>query len=206
MVILADAIKLAAVMQQIARIVRSKACRLSAWLCLLLIVSAAWADPSAPTQGPESLKEPRKVQIEGQEFYSLGFDRLSSFDYVVTDAGTGASAAEIETARKRDQIPPWLRFYNDKHVVLTGFMLPLQLEKGVAKKLILMKDMSTCCFGAAPKMNDYVVVTMKNGVDPTQDIPVSMTGIVHISEQYENGMVVSLFQLEGEKFLGAKKE
>jgi len=80
--------------------------------------------------------------------------------------------------------------------------LPLQVEKGLAKKLILMKDQSTCCFGATPRMNDYVVVTMKEGIEPIQDVPVSLTGVVRISEQYENGMIVSLFQFEGEKFLG----
>jgi hypothetical protein len=156
-------------------------------------------------ESPAAKSEPSKVTIKGEDFYALGFDKLSAFDYVVTDAGTGASEADIAAARKRDQIPAWIHFYNDKRVVLTGYLLPLQIEKGLAKKLILMKDMSTCCFGAAPRMNDYVTVTMKNAIEPTQDIPVSITGVVHVSEQYDNGMVVSLFQLEGETFLGPKK-
>jgi hypothetical protein len=187
-------------MKRISRKSPTKPRHLLAWLSFFLVAAAA---PGGPP--PSIPPEPSKVTIQGQELFALGFDKLSAFDYVVTDAGTGASEAEIAAARKKDQIPQWIHFYNEKRVVLTGFLLPLQMEKGLAKKLILMKDMNTCCFGATPRMNDYVVVTMKDGIEPTQDVPVSMTGTVHISEQYENGMVVSLFQFDGEKFLGVKK-
>src|SRR5436190_5829465 len=154
----------------------------------------------------EAPKEAPKVIIDGQEAISLGFEKLSAFPYTIVDAGTGATPQEIEQARKKDQVPDWIRVYQNKRVALTGYLMPLQVENGLAKKFVMMKDINTCCYGAVPNMNDYVVVAMKGeGVRPVQDVPVELVGILHVEEKYENGYVTSLFQMDGEKFLGPKK-
>ena len=171
---------------------------------LVLIITVALHAQTPPPAA--DIKEPHKTTIEGQEMFVVGFDRLSAFEYTIVDAGTGASREEIEKARKRDQVPAWIRFYQDKRVVLTGYLMPLQIENGRAKKFVLMKDINTCCYGAVPNMNDYVVVTMKGEAVPAvQDVPVELIGTLHIEEKYDNGYVTSLFTLDGEKFLGAKK-
>ena len=38
-----------------------------------------------------------------------------------------------------------------------------------------------------------------------QDVPVVLTGMFRIAEIYENGYLSSIFQMDGEKFLGPKK-
>ena len=166
----------------------------------LLLTTIVTAQVAAPA------KAPRKVTVGGEEFISLGFDTLSAFDYTIVDAGTGATPEEIEKAKKRDQVPPWIHAYHDKRVVLTGYLMPLIVENGLAKKFVMMKDVNTCCYGAVPNMNDYVVVTMKGeGVKAVQDVPVELTGVFHVEQTYDNGYVTSLFHMTGEKFLGAKK-
>lgn len=151
-------------------------------------------------------KDPVKILVEGAEAYRLGFDKLSAFPYTIVDAGTGASAQEIEAIRKKDRVPDWIRLYHNQRVSLTGYLMPLQMENGLAKKFVLMKDVTTCCYGATPNMNDYVVVTMRSGgVRPVQDVPVELLGTLRVEEKYENGYVTSLFQMDGEKMLGAKK-
>ena len=119
-------------------------------LAALVLTLAAAAQNSTPV----------KVKIEGQDLFAIGFDRLAAFEYVVTDAGTGASEEEIEAAKKKDQIPTWARFYDGKKVALTGFLMPLKLEGGVTSKFIMMRDITTCCYGNVPNMNEYVIVTM----------------------------------------------
>lgn len=152
---------------------------------------------------PAPAKVPVRVTIGGEDLYSLGFETLSAFDYTIVDTGTGATAEQIEAAKKRDQVPSWVRQYQDKRVVLKGYLMPLQLQDGRAKTFFLMKDVTTCCYGAVPNMNDYVVVSMKgDGAPPTQDIPVSLIGVLHIQQKYENGYVTSLYQFDGEKYLG----
>lgn len=175
--------------------------RLSSVLAILLCIASSnsvFAD--APDQ------KPIRVKIDGQELYAVGFDKLAAFDYTLVDAGTGASEADIEAAKAKDQIPAWIRLYDKQKIALTGFMLPLVVENGLVRKLIMMRDVTTCCFGNVPNMNEYVIVTMKGeAIKPLQDVPVVLTGTFKISEIYEGGYLTSIFQMDGEKFLGPKK-
>lgn len=172
-------------------------------LSVLLLALSLGAQPPVPTPADTS---PRKIAIDGEQLFAVGFDKLAAFEYTIVDAATGASAEEIEKAKQRDQVPDWIKVYQDKRIALTGFLMPLQMENGLAKKFIMMRDITTCCFGNVPNMNEYVIVTMKSGgVKPIQDVPVVLVGTFKIAEKYENGYVVALYQMEGEKFLGPKK-
>jgi hypothetical protein len=155
---------------------------------------------------PPAAAAPTLVRIGSEEIRALGFDLLSSFPYVIADAGTGASPEAIQAARTKDQVPSWIRALDRQRVVLTGFLMPLTFEGGLSTKFIMMKDLNTCCYGAVPNMNDYVIVTMKGkGVSPVQDIPVRLVGTFRIEEKYEDNYLVSLFVMEGENFLGPLK-
>jgi hypothetical protein len=169
---------------------------------LLLAGALAAADISAPPP----FRDPVTAKIDGEHLLVLGFDKLSAFPYTIVDAGTGATPAEIEEARKKDKVPDWIKIYDGKRVALTGYMMPLQLENGRSKKFVMMKDVTTCCYGAVPNMNDYVVVAMKgDGIVAVPDVPVVLIGTFRVEEKYEAGYVTALFGMEGEKFLGAKK-
>ena len=118
------------------------------------------------------------------------------------DVGTGATPEQIAEHVKKDQVPSWIHVYDNKRVLLTGYMMPLQIENGRSKKFVMMRDVTTCCYGAVPNMNDYLIVTMKgSGVEVVQDIPVELLGTFHIDQRYEGGYVVSLYVMDGEKFL-----
>ncbi len=177
--------------------------RLLATACLGLAVAApGFASSPAPATPPA----PTMVKLDGADLFALGFDKLSAFDYTIVDAGTGATPEQISAAEKRDQVPAWVHFYDAKHVVLTGYVMPLQVENGLSKKFVMMKDVNTCCYGAVPNMNDYVVVTMDGpGIVAVQDVPVALIGVFHVAQKYEGGYVTQLYHLDGEKFLGPKK-
>jgi hypothetical protein len=149
---------------------------------------------------------PTKINVDGSSCYSLGFDKLSAFDYKVSDVGTGATPDEIAKAMKTDQVPSWIHIYDNQEVVLSGYMMPLQVENGLSTKFVMMRDITTCCYGAVPNMNDYVVVTVQRpGIQVVQDIPVRMLGKFRIDQRYDGGYVVSLFVMDGQKFLGPVK-
>ena len=174
------------------------------WAALFAGIQIAHAQTPPPM--PAVDQTPQKVKIDGGELYVLGFDKLSAFPYTIVDSGTGATAEEIKVAQTRDQIPAWIRLYHGQRVVLTGYMMPLLIENGLSKKFVMMRDVNTCCYGSVPNMNDYAVVTMKGaGIAVVQDVPVELIGTFRIDEKYEGGYVVSLFVIDGEKFIGAKK-
>jgi hypothetical protein len=178
----------------------SKGTGLLAALCLQAVVL------TAQIPGPPVDLTPRREVVNGQEMFVLGFDKLSSFAYTLVDAGTGATPEQIEEHLRQDPVPQWVRTYDNQRVLLTGYLMPLQIENGRTRKFVMMRDVNTCCYGAVPNMNDYLVVTMKGeGVEAIQDVPVDLIGIFHIDHRYEDGYVVSLFTMEGEKFLGPRK-
>lgn len=160
----------------------------------------------AQTQARFTDLTPTKTTVDGKQVFVLGFDKLSSFPYKLLDAGTGATPEQIAEHVKIDQVPAWIHIYDNQRVLLTGYMMPLQIENGRSNKFVMMRDVTTCCYGAVPNMNDYLIVTMKGqGVEVVQDLPVEILGTFHIDQRYEGGYVVSLFVMDGEKFLGAKK-
>ncbi len=172
---------------------------LAALLGLTLLRAADNAPPLAPPS-------PVKIKIGRDELFELGFEKLSAFPFTIVDAGTGATPAQIADAQLHDQVPAWIHFYEGRRVVLTGYMMPLQSENGRWTKFIMMRDVTTCCYGAVPNMNDYVVVTMKGeGVAAAQDVPSELIGVFHVMPKYDGGYITSLFTMDGEKFLGPKK-
>lgn len=169
----------------------------------LSLASVLAAEAQAPRR---TMPAPTMVRVAGEELPSVGFDLLAGYPFTIVDAGTGATPAEIEAAKQNDQVPPEVRALHGRRLLLTGYMLPLKIEKGLSKSFILMKDVNTCCYGATPSMNDYIIVTMKGaGVEVTQDVPVQLTGTLSIAQTFDAGYIVSLYTVEGERFLGVRK-
>jgi hypothetical protein len=102
--------------------------------------------------------------------------------------------------RVDSQIPAPIKAFNEKPVALTGFMLPLKVEGGLVTELLIMRDQSMCCYGVQPKINEWVSVKMtRTGVKPVMDQPVTLFGKLRVGEMRENGYLVGIYSLDGEK-------
>lgn len=131
----------------------------------------------------------------------VGFDKLASFTYEMPD--DLGNTNQINAARPASQIPEAVRAFDRKSVALKGFMLPLKVEGGLVTELLIMRDQSMCCYGAVPKINEWVSVKMTGkGVKPIMDQPITMFGTLHVGEIRENGYLVGIYQLDGEKMAG----
>jgi len=143
------------------------------------------------------------VQKDG-EFLIVGFELLAAFNYDVPDdapAGTNAPAKPV--APPKDQIPANVKAFDKQRVALKGFMLPLKVEGGLITELLVMRDQSMCCYGTVPKINEWVSVKMTGkGVKPIMDQAVTLYGKLHVGEIRENGYLVGIYQMDGEKLAG----
>jgi hypothetical protein len=143
-----------------------------------------------PTPAPTTNSAPQT-----QNGYThAGFDKLSAFHYIMPD--------EISETNKppADQFPAAVRALDQKPVTIRGFMLPLRVEKGLVTEMLIMKDQSMCCYGTSPKITEWINVKMNDkGVKPIMDQPVTLFGKLHVGETHENGYLVGLYQLDGEK-------
>ena len=79
-------------------------------------------------------------------------------------------------------------------------MLPLKVEGGLVTELLIMKDQSMCCYGNVPKITEWVnVKTSGSGIKPIMDQPISILGTLHVGAMRENGYLIGIYQMDGEK-------
>lgn len=150
----------------------------------------------APAPAPEGAGAPNSTDAKYQD---LGFDKLAGFNYVVPEyAGTAKP-----TLPDTNQIPAAIKAYDGKPVALKGFMLPLKVEQGKVTELLLMRDQSMCCFGSVPKINEFITVKMVGGgTRAVMDQAVTLYGKLRVGEFMENGYLLGIYQLDGEKASG----
>ena len=157
--------------------------------------------PATPTNAATT-NAPGAVAKDG-EFLVVGFDRLAGFVYDVPDDAPAATNAPVKPAPPKDQIPAAVRAFDKQRVALKGFMLPLKVEGGLITELLIMRDQSMCCYGSVPKINEWVSVKMTGkGVKPIMDQAVTLYGKLHVGEIRENGYLVGIYQMDGERVAG----
>ena len=148
------------------------------WAVCLLVVAA---QPVAAAEGYEK----------------VGFDRLAAFQFSPPSPDLAEEGARAEGEK---QIPAEIRALDGRKTLVTGYMLPVRLANGRVTEFLLVKDPSMCCFGVVPNMNEWVVVKMKaGGVAPVMDVPVSFYGELKVGPQFENGYMVGIYELSGER-------
>jgi hypothetical protein len=125
----------------------------------------------------------------------LDFYWLSKFNFVRPDALDAASAP---AAKADEQIPPLVKSWSGKKVVLTGFMLPLVFQDGKTTQFLLMANLMLCCYATVPKVNDWVVVQLPGGTDVIQDQPIEFRGVFHVGPQFDGGVLSSVYQMDAE--------
>ena len=159
---------------------------------------------TAEVPNPTSPAEPNKptVPVKIGDYSLLGFDRLASFAYEVPDDPiTEPNAKAIMDA---NEIPDAIKKFDEQKIALKGYMLPLKVEDGKITELLILRDQSMCCYGAVPKINEWVSVRMaKNkGVKPVMDVPVTIFGTLKVGEVLENGYLVGIYEMDGERLDG----
>jgi hypothetical protein len=132
----------------------------------------------------------------------VGFDRLSGYSIEISDELLGPVTNNFDaiTAKTEALIPKTVKAFDQKRSAIKGFMLPLKVEGGLVTELLIMKDQSMCCYGAMPKIHEWVSVKMTGkGVKPLMDQPVTLFGTLHIGEMRENGYLVGIYRMDGER-------
>ena len=137
----------------------------------------------------------------GDDFATVGFDTLAGFNYEMPDESTVKTNSPATPVK--EQIPADIKALNNKRVALKGFMLPLKVEGGLITELLIMRDQSMCCYGSVPKINEWVSVKMTSkGVKPIMDQAITIYGSLKVGEMFENGYLVGIYALDGEKIAG----
>ena len=131
-------------------------------------------------------------------YLKLGFEQLASYTFNPPNFDPAADAT-VKPPTGEEQIPAQVKSWNGKKAVITGYMVPVKMDKGLVTEFLLMRNTMACCFGAVPNMNEWVIVKMKKGVQPMMDLPVSFYGELKVGAMFENGYMTGLYELDGER-------
>jgi hypothetical protein len=151
---------------------------------MAMAAAAVVSDSARPGQG-------------SSEFLTVGFDKLSSYKFDPSEDLLNPQTNNIQSAD--ELIPQSVKAFDDKRVAVRGFMLPLKVEGGLVTELLIMRDQSMCCYGVVPKINEWISVKMSKGVKAIMDQAVTVYGTLHVGEMRENGYLVGIYQLDGQK-------
>jgi hypothetical protein len=157
---------------------------------------------SAPAQPPSSGTAPDGAPEKIGEYLVVGFETLSTFDFEVSDELMAPDTEQLEDAKVKteEQIPAKVKALDKMQVALQGYMLPLKVEGGLVTELLIMRDQSMCCYGTVPRINEWVSVKMvSKGVKPVMDQPVTLFGKLKVGEMRENGYLVGIYEMAGDK-------
>ena len=144
---------------------------------------------------------PVEVAVLEDGSLDVSFDRLASFEYEMPEDLTEEVSGETDGSS--DQIPAGIRDLNEKSIALKGFMLPLKVEEGLVTEMLIMRDQSMCCYGTVPKINEWVSVKMEGkGVKPVMDQAVTLFGKLKVGEIRENGYLVGIYEMDGDRMNG----
>ena len=97
-------------------------------------------------------------------------------------------------------IPAFVRALEGKRVAIAGTTMPLTYRSGVVSEFILGLSADTCEFGATPRINEWISVTMAHGAK-TQVYAMgesTVRGVFHLKEMVEAGKVVQLYTIEAD--------
>jgi hypothetical protein len=168
------------------------------------IAAVATATAINPNAAPAAAPAAEMIRSGDTDYLSVGFDQLASYTFEVSDDLLEAKGDPAELSEKTNsQIPELIRKLSDQSVAVKGYMLPLKVVEGAVTEFLLMRDQSMCCFGTVPKINEWVSVkTIGKGVKPVMDEPVTIFGKLHVGEMRENGYLVGIYRMDGEKLAG----
>jgi hypothetical protein len=154
--------------------------------------------PPAKEASASADREPEKIG----DYLVVGFETLATFDFEVSDDLMAPPVEQLDDARVKteEQIPAKVKALDKQQVALQGYMLPLKVEGGLVTELLIMRDQSMCCYGTVPRINEWVSVKMvSKGVKPVMDQPITMFGKLKVGEMRENGYLVGIYQMDGDK-------
>lgn len=141
------------------------------------------------------------------QWWKVTFAALGSFKYEVPDPDELRKSA-TPTKPLKDQIPPKIKALDKQKALVLGFMVPIEITReGKVKSFAITQNQQFCCFGVPPAMNEWVMVTMEDGktADYIMDLPVAAYGQLDVSEEIEDGYVLSMYRMKASEVITANE-
>lgn len=97
-------------------------------------------------------------------------------------------------------VPARLRPLDGQKIAITGLTIPLGYDIKGSKEFMLVVSQDVCGFGATPRINEWIHVSMNGGrkVKLAPSTEYRIKGVFHITEQVEDGRVIELYAIDAD--------
>jgi len=132
------------------------------------------------------------------------WETLAGYFYEPPDAMiTGLNLPSLP--KPKSEIPERIKALKDTQVLVTGYMIPVQMRKGAVTAFVLCRTIPACCFGDSFKMNEWIRVTMQKD-QSTQYVPdqqITVFGTLDVGEIKDEDIVISIYRMTADQVTGA---
>jgi hypothetical protein len=152
------------------------------WVAILLLIPlaglAAWAvsrETGHPGKPGAKLAAAGSGQAE-DDTVSLTFKALEF------DPGPEWAGKHV-TAKDPVKLPPSILALDGKRVRITGFLVPVLNVGGYVREFFITSSPTSCCFGTAPRIFDFILAKMPVGPDTSYvGEPTVFEGVLHVQK------------------------
>lgn len=89
-----------------------------------------------------------------------------------------------------------LEALHGRRVVIVGFALPVEQDEAGLRRVLLVRDAFSCCYGRVPAVREWVLATHPSGVARPASRTVRATGVLEVREKRdESGALIGLYTL-----------
>lgn len=144
-----------------------------------------------------------KTETKVEGYQSLDIGDLADFDYYTPLPGKKPD----EKLLAENKIPDAIKNLNGKRVSITGFVMPVDVDReGNVREFALNGNYDMCFYGGPSQINQWVHVKMRDGAKAgfTHE-PTTVSGTLEVGELVEDGQVISLYRLTGDKTSSASR-
>ncbi len=151
--------------------------------------------------GTSKMKTDKPKTAEGYQY--LDISDLAGFDYYTAPPGEKPD----EKLLAENVIPEKIKNLNGRRVSITGFMMPVDVDdEGFVREFALNGNYDMCFYGAPSQINQWIHVKMQPGAKARfSHNPTTVSGTLEVGELVEDGQVISLYRLTGDKASGASR-
>jgi len=138
---------------------------------------------------------PRAYAQAVDQYQKILFFDLANFAYNPAEPG------EPEPHQVKNGIPANIKALDGKKIEIWGVVVPLDFEGGQTNEFMLAVSADVCGFGAIPRINEWMHVSMAGGrkipLYATQSYTplLKLRGVLHVKEDIEDGRLVGLYDM-----------
>ncbi len=147
-----------------------------------------------PPEVPSPAPLPQDPPATTATYRAVTFDTLASFPYVYPDGPPKDEEARLAMLAR---FPEKIRALEGTKVSITGYMLPIDVDKDKVLSFLLVRYPFGCCYGRVPEMTEWVFVKMAEGktAEFVSHIPIPVMGKLTVGEEFERGSLTSVYRM-----------